>query len=229
MAMRTNIDGKVFKHLTVLHEVPQTTKYKSRVLCRCECGVEKEVNVTDLTTGNTVSCGCKNAKRLASGDVNRTHGKSKTLLYNIWNNMKQRCTNPNSSGYVKYGAKGITVSDEWSNWEDFEKWALSNGYKQGLSIDRKDGRGNYEPSNCRWVTASIQATNKPMTIRNTSGFVGVSKKGSKWNARVTVNGKRIHIGNYATAELANEARTKYIMENDLEEYKNTLRYAEQTT
>ena len=74
--------------------------------------------------------------------------------------MKQRCVNPRSNGYHLYGAKGIKVCDEWLNsFDAFRDWAMSNGYVDGLSIDRKNSAGNYEPSNCRWTSAKVQANN----------------------------------------------------------------------
>lgn len=88
------------------------------------------------------------------------HGKSnKERLYQTWKNMRQRCNNPNRSDYKRYGGRGITICDEWNDYNTFRDWALSNGYSDNLSIDRIDVNGNYEPSNCRWVDGIIQANN----------------------------------------------------------------------
>lgn len=84
------------------------------------------------------------------------HGMSRTRLYHIWNSMKQRCVNPNAISYKYYGEKGIEVCKEWQSFETFRSWALANGYADNLSLDRIDGNGNYEPSNCRWATNKEQ-------------------------------------------------------------------------
>lgn len=88
------------------------------------------------------------------------HGKRNTRLYGIWLQMKNRCFNTKTERYKDYGGRGITVCDEWKN--DFTKfydWSISNGYQENLTIDRIDNDGNYEPSNCRWVTVKTQNRN----------------------------------------------------------------------
>lgn len=87
--------------------------------------------------------------------------KPKTKLYRVWSTMKERCYNPNHIKYKNYGARGITICDEWKNsFKAFRDWAYANGYEEGLSIDRIDNNKNYEPSNCRWATMTQQANNK---------------------------------------------------------------------
>lgn len=87
------------------------------------------------------------------------HGQSKTRLYSIWHGMKQRCTNPNASVYQYYGARGIVVCKEWNNFETFYSWAIANGYKAHLTIDRINNNGDYCPDNCRWITQKDQNSN----------------------------------------------------------------------
>lgn len=85
---------------------------------------------------------------------------SKTRLYIIWSHMKQRCYNPNSNKYNLYGKRGITVCDEWkASFDCFKNWAIMNGYNEKLTLDRKNYNGNYESSNCRWITMKEQANN----------------------------------------------------------------------
>lgn len=90
---------------------------------------------------------------------------SKTRIFGIWENMRDRCNNPNSKLYYLYGERGIKVCEEWSNdFLTFYNWSIKNGYRQGLSIDRIDVNGNYEPNNCRWATAKQQIRNRRNTV-----------------------------------------------------------------
>ena len=91
---------------------------------------------------------------------NYRHGMRHTRIYNIWRSMRQRCNNPKCSNYKNYGGKGIKVCQEWEDFQTFHKWAMDHGYSEELTIDRTDVHGNYEPSNCRWVSYKEQANNK---------------------------------------------------------------------
>lgn len=91
------------------------------------------------------------------------HGLSNTPIYAVWQTMKQRCNNPKNQKYKWYGAKGVTYCEEWESVEVFYKWCLSNGYEEGLTLDRIDSNGNYEPKNCRFVPISEQQSNKTNT------------------------------------------------------------------
>lgn len=145
---------------------------------------------------------------------------SSTRLYHIWVQMIQRCNNPKSTTYHKYGLKGIKVCDEWHDPYKFMGWALLNGYRDGLTIDRENFNLNYTPENCRWVTTEIQGINRRKTKRNTSGYVGVSwhSQKQKWVARVTVKKKRFEIGLFDNAEQAHLARKQYFIDNNLLEH-----------
>lgn len=90
-----------------------------------------------------------------------THGGHLTRLYSIWRGMRDRCTYPSMRNWKNYGGRGITVCAEWqNNFEAFRDWALANGYADDLTIDREDNNGNYEPSNCRWITPLEQQQNR---------------------------------------------------------------------
>lgn len=122
--------------------------------CLCDCGKEKIIPSSSLRSGATQSCGC-----LCKERHHLKHKMWKSKIYGVWNGMKQRCTNPNCREYKNYGARGIEICEEWNDSKNFIDWALANGYQEGLSIDRIDYDGNYEPSNCRWSDAITQANN----------------------------------------------------------------------
>ena len=147
-------------------------------LCRCDCGNEVIVRGGNLTSGNTQSCGCLIAEVRHSpraGD----HRYSRTRLYNVWQSMKARCNNPSTIGYKWYGEKGIEVCEEWSrDFKTFRKWALENGYKDNLTIDRIDGNGNYTPENCRWATIKEQQNNRKSNRK--VAYKGEIKTASQW-------------------------------------------------
>ena len=173
MGRLIDLTGKKFGRLVVLERAENDWNKNPRWRCRCECGREVIVLGHLLRNGNTTSCGCfsrechsalmktRNAKGQGKQPRHITHGGSKTRLYNIWIGMKGRCYCSSKSVYKYYGERGITVCDEWRyDFAAFRDWALSHGYRDDLTIDRKDANGNYEPSNCRWITLQEQQKNR---------------------------------------------------------------------
>ena len=168
MPRKIDLTGRRYAHLTVISQHGHIGD-KISWLCRCDCGNEKVVSGSNLKTGNTTSCGCYHAE--VAKDYHTTHGMSKTKLYTIWSSMRYRCENPKCQRYSSYGGKGVSVCAEWKRFNGFYSWAISARYEDGLSIERIDVDGNYEPSNCKWIPLIDQSQNK-----TTSRFVSYKSK-----------------------------------------------------
>lgn len=135
---------------------------KSYWLCKCDCGKFTIQSSNNLRRSRVKSCGCKRYDKFIK--MNTKHGKHGTRIYNIWKGIKTRCLNPNHGDYKNYGGRGITICSEWMhNFQEFYDWSMAHGYSDNLTIDRINVNGNYEPSNCRWVTMKEQAHNKRNT------------------------------------------------------------------
>ena len=131
------------------------------------------------------------------------HGYCKHRLYGLWCDMKKRCYNKTFKQYKDYGGRGIKVCDEWMNPKVFIDWGKSNGWERGLEIDRIDNDGNYEPDNCRFVTAQVNNCNTRLLRKdNTSGYRGVSFKNKKWVSNISINNTPIHLGYFDSKKLA---------------------------
>lgn len=154
--------GVRFERWLVLERAPN----KGRAVmwkCECDCGSIKTVAGTSLKTGVSGSCGC-----LYREGVPRTHGKTHYPLYRVWQRMKGCTTSTTHQDYKFYGAKGVSVCEEWTKYfQSFYDWATSHGYAPGLTIERIDVYGNYEPKNCTWIPLSEQWKNKRLREINT--------------------------------------------------------------
>ncbi len=160
-----DLTGQKFGRLTVIKYLEKAERNNKTYswLCQCECGKQIQTCAYKLRTGHTKSCGCMKAERI--GNLNRKYKHTNKRLYGVYKEMISRCYNPHNSMYKHYGGKGITVCKEWKDdFDTFAEWAFTNGYKpdakfQECTIDRKRFDGNYEPSNCQWITNKQQAQN----------------------------------------------------------------------
>lgn len=188
-----NISGQRFGRLVAIKKVKNEHKGRAAMfLFKCDCGNYITTRASSVRSGHTQSCGCLQKEVTAKRATK--HGGAQTRLYSVYMDFVERCFNKNSPNFEHYGARGISVCDEWlgeNGFENFRKWAFANGYDENAqrwecTIDRIDVNGNYEPSNCRWANMITQANN---TTRN---------------VRYELNGK-----SYTIAELARIYNIKY--------------------
>lgn len=188
--------GQVFGKLTVVERAGRDKLKKVLWRCKCGCGSETVVVSGSLVTGNTTSCGC-----IAP---NFKHGGYKKSSYNTWRAMIRRCTLQTDKDYPRYGGTGVFVCPEWLVYDNF---AADMGEPDGdETLDRIDPYGNYEPSNCRWAGVKTQNRNVRLRAGSTTGFIGVSKVGKKFMAKITVGKKSFYSKCFATLEEAAAAR-----------------------
>lgn len=174
MGKKIDLTGKVFGRWTVINETNERDKNGNIIWrCKCTCGNEKNVSGQNLRNKSSMSCGCYNRDV-----ITKENPKYKRKLYSVYHSIKERCNNKNDKAYKNYGGRGIKISEKWSTYEDFEKWALQNGYANGLWLDRIDNDGDYSPENCRFCTPKEQQNNKRTNINITIN--GETKTIQQW-------------------------------------------------
>lgn len=142
--------GMRFGFLVVVRRMPSRLRFGAQWLCRCDCGKEKVIHAKNFVNGHVIGCGCR------MGGLK--HGLSFTKTHRAWSSMKSRCTNPRVSSYKRYGGRGISVCERWSS---FEVFLHDMGQAPaGMTLERKNNDGNYEPSNCKWATPKEQHNNR---------------------------------------------------------------------
>lgn len=187
MSRYKNISGQKFGRLIAIERIGQDEQGILLWKCKCECGNEVIVRVSNLINGHTKSCGCLQKEKAA--EVNTIHGgtkrENKSRLFVVWCNMKSRCFNEKATGYGYCGARGISVCRKWrESYEVFRKWSLENGYSEDLQIDRIDNERNYKPANCRWITSQKQNNNRRNNRLLT--YQGETKTVAEWARKVEI-------------------------------------------
>jgi len=153
-----DLTGQRFGRLTVL-ERDGYLHGKNAWKCQCDCGRIVRRTGSAMLQGVSLSCGCM--RRELAAERHTKHNHCGTRLYTVYNNMKARCYNPHNHKFHRYGARGIKICEGWLNdFNNFYEWAMSNGYRDDLTIDRINNDGDYEPTNCRWVTNEEQSNNR---------------------------------------------------------------------
>lgn len=203
--------GRSFGRLTVMRFVGRReigSEMRRLWECHCVCGNDCVTSGKSLLIGYTTSCGCAKVVGVL------IHGETGTSEHNTWKAMIQRCTNPKSNSYLRYGGRGITVCDRWR--QSFDDFLSDMGKKPtpDLTIERKNNDGNYEPSNCVWADRTTQILNSRPKNTNRSGVVGVhwdpSKK--KWRAQISLRCKKVALGEFNNIEDAKAAREAAVAE-----------------
>ena len=182
--------GRKFGRLTVMKEIEPKYDKNGRIYhqwkCKCDCGNYINVTSNNLKGNHTRSCGC--LQREVAGQQTLKHGYRNTRLYRIYNTMKQRCNNPNNQAYKNYGGRGIKVCEEWNKKDglkDFGDWALANGYKDNLTIDRINVDKGYSPDNCRWVDMKTQCNNTRRNVHLT--YLGVDYTIAQFSRKYSID------------------------------------------
>jgi len=186
MSALIDITGRRFGRLVASSKHRSVNK-RTLWFCKCDCGVTKFVLSSNLIRGLSKSCGCLIA------DTSRKHGattdKSRRRFYGVWRGVLDRCRNPRSKAFKWYGARGITVCEEWHSFVAFEA-DMWPGYKRGLQLDRIDNDKGYYKDNCRWTTSLVNNNNTRRNLRLTLN--GECLTAPEWARRTGIGVGTIH-------------------------------------
>jgi len=186
MSKYRDLTGQKFGRLTVIAK-SKTENGRSAWLCNCDCGRQSKVQSFDLINGKTKSCGCLQGKR--SHGLSRGDNGKHMPLYKVWVQMRQRCLNANNVNFKNYGGRGIKIYKEWESYKNFYDWAITSGYEKGLTIERINNDGNYDPANCTWIPQSKQPDN--LRSNRYITFNGANWTLRKWGRITGINARTI--------------------------------------
>lgn len=178
-----DLTGQRFNRLVAIKPCGKTPSGNHKWIAQCDCGNTIVVTSGNLVQNHTQSCGCLFADKTSKSKKRYLNPR----LYSILKNIKSRCLNPNHNSFKDYGGRGITICDEWlgrNGFTNFYNWATQNGYQDNLTIDRINVNGNYEPSNCRWITMANQQKNKRNNVLIT--FQGKTQNISDWSRELKI-------------------------------------------
>lgn len=156
------------------------------------------------------------------GNCRKIHGDTHTDLHDIWQAMKQRCSNPNNKSFKNYGGRGIVVCEEWKEYLPFKEWAMQ-GYKKELTLERVDNDKGYNPNNCRWATRLDQCFNQRIRADNKTGYKGVQLRNGRYIASMKFLGSVIHLGSFTTAIEAAKAYNQACIDRKSSRPLNTIK------
>ncbi len=181
MTIKKDLTGRRFERLTVMCEIEKKPCRNIKWLCKCDCGKIATVTTSNLNSGGVKSCGCLHIEKLKDRSTRHGFARSNNVhpLYNAWHNIIQRCLNKKSIAFKDYGARQINIYPPWrKDPELFVKWGINNGWKPGLTIDRKNNNLGYYPDNCWFTTQKEQMRNTRRTMFLTLN--GKKRPLSKW-------------------------------------------------
>lgn len=220
---------KIVEDLGMLYPVAKKKRHFAIYECPY-CQKHFKAAVKDVERHKRISCGCS----VKHGGFNAIHGLSYTKIYKVWKSMVYRCGDTkNERNRKNYVERGITVCNEWADdCVAFNRWALSNGYEEGLELDRENNNKGYSPENCRWVTKSVNMQNRQLLQENnTSGYrcvfyspiMRTGKPDKKpWFSRVYFNKKKYYLGKFKTAQDAAIAYNQFVIKHGTEQPLNSI-------
>lgn len=195
-----DLAGKRFGRLVVIRRVENKSTRHAKWLCLCDCGMETQSLGQSLRSGESSSCGCLRSEQIVARQ--KTHGLRSSREYRAWGNMIQRVMNPKNGNFHHYGGRGIKVCENWRSFQCF--YSDIGECPPGHTIERVDNDGDYEKSNCVWAPRTAQARN---TRRTSIEDVGITEtEFGTFEVRIRADGKRIHVGTYASLADAKSAR-----------------------